>query len=145
MYSVTSMTSDQDQFHELSYYTLAHRDGSFIHQNSVDAFTAQQADETTKPIAIVFALIGLYLHLEKGFTGKQVQRAHMQLAKQRRQWVPPVLPLERGTIRIADVVAAEPGPARDAMIHRWCASVWEAFEGTRAVIVDVAQRELGVR
>ena len=81
------MTPDLDDlYHELSYYTLAHRDPSFIHQHIVDAYTAQHANETTKPIAVVFALIGLYLHIEKNFTGRQVQRFHMKLAKVRRRW-----------------------------------------------------------
>src|ERR1700733_15180069 len=81
------MTPDpEDLYHELSCYTLAHPDPSFIHQHIVDAYTAQHADETTKPIALVFALIGLYLHVEKNFTGRQVQRFHRKLAKIRRMW-----------------------------------------------------------
>ena len=103
------MPSDQDLYNELAFYTLAHVDPAFIHQNVVDAFAAQTAGETTKPITIVFALIGLYLYVEKGYTGKQVQRAHMQLAKFRRQWFMPALPLDRGAIRIQDVLAAAPG------------------------------------
>ena len=70
------MSSDQDVYNELSYYTLAHPDPAFLHQNIVDAYAAQHADESTKPIVIVFGLIGLYLHIERNFTGKQVQRAH---------------------------------------------------------------------
>ena len=73
------MTTD-DLYNQLALYTLAHPDPRFIHQLVVDAYTAQNADDNTKPIALVFALIGLYLHIEKGYTGKQVQRAHMQLA-----------------------------------------------------------------
>ena len=93
----TTMTPDPDDlYHELSYYTLAHPGPSFIHQHIVDAYTAQHANETTKPIAVIFALIGLYLHVEKNFTGRQVQRFHMKLAKIRRQWVRPQLPKERG-------------------------------------------------
>jgi hypothetical protein len=79
------MASDQDLYHELSCYTLAHSDSSFLHQHIVNAYTAQHADETTKPIAIVFALVGLYLYIEKNFTGRQVQRFHTKLAKTRRQ------------------------------------------------------------
>jgi hypothetical protein len=138
------MTSDQDLYHELAYYTLAHQDPSFIHQNVVDAYAAQHADETSKPILVVFALIGLYLHLEKNYTGKQVQRAHMQLAKNRKQWVRPALPRERGAVAIADVLAAAPGEARDAMIRLWCASVWEAWKESRAQIVDLVRNELGI-
>ncbi|MGB4837418.1 MAG: hypothetical protein WBP08_00365 [Saprospiraceae bacterium] len=55
-----------EEFYELSYYTLGHKDmGYFIHQHIVDAYQAQTADKDTKPIAITFALVGLYLYLEK--------------------------------------------------------------------------------
>jgi hypothetical protein len=138
------MTSDQDLYNELAFYTLAHRDPSFIHQHIVDAYAAQHADETSKPIHIVFALVGLYLHVEKNFTGKQVQRAHMQLARHRRQWTPPPMPKERGAVTIADVLATAPGHQRDAMIHRWCESAWEAWQESRNQIVDLVRNELGI-
>ena len=51
--------SDQDLFNELSLYTLELRDSAFIHQHIVDAFAVQHADANTRPIAIVFGLIGL--------------------------------------------------------------------------------------
>jgi hypothetical protein len=138
------MTSQQDFYNELAFYTLAHRDPAFIHQNIVDAFAAQHADETSKPIYIVFALVGLYLHVEKNFTGKQVQLAHMQLAKRRKQWVRPVMPEQRGEIGIADVLAAAPGQAREAMIRRWCESAWGAWKESRQSIVDLVKSELGI-
>src|SRR6266700_1263245 len=112
------MPSELELFHEMSFYTLAHTDSAFLHQNAVDAFTAQQADLTTKPIAVVFALVGLYLHVEKQFTGRQVQKAHMQLANRRKSWPTLPLPAQRGDVRVKDVIAEPPGPARDAMIHR---------------------------
>jgi hypothetical protein len=138
------MPSDQDLYNKLAFYTLAHGDPAFIHQNVVDAFAAQSAGPLTKPITIVFALIGLYLHVEKGFTGKQVQRAHMQLARYRRQWFMPVRPLDRGAIHIQDVLAAAPGAARDTMIHCWCESAWHSWSASRQQIVDLAKSELGV-
>jgi hypothetical protein len=138
------MATDLDLFHELSFYTLSHGDPAFIHQNSVDAYTAQHADETTKPIAVVFALIGLYLHLEKYFTGKQVQLAHMRMAKQRREWPRLPLPEKTASITVADVVAAEPGPPCDAMIRKWCEAVWEVWHEARPHIVEIAMVELGV-
>ncbi|HYW36510.1 MAG TPA: DUF5946 family protein [Terriglobales bacterium] len=136
--------TDQELQNELSFYTLAHPSPAFIHQHIVDAYAVQKADDTTKPITIVFALLGLYLHVEKNFTGKQVQKAHMQLAKHRREWFRPPLPDDRGTIVVADVVAAAPGPQRDAMIHNWCVSVWEACGAARQRIVELAKNELGV-
>jgi hypothetical protein len=138
------MASDKDLYHELAYYTLAHPDPSFIHQHLVDAYAAQHANEASKPIEIVFALIGLYLHVEKGFSGKQVQRAHMQLAKQRRQWVRPQLPKNRGEIGISNVLALAPGKERDAMIDRWCISVWEAWKESRNQIAHLAKTELNI-
>ncbi|MGC1461526.1 MAG: DUF5946 family protein [Terracidiphilus sp.] len=134
--------SDQDLYNELAFYTLAHRDPAFIHQNIVDAFAAQHADEASKPIYIVFALVGLYLHVEKSFTGKQVQLAHMELAKRRKQWVRPEFPEERGAVRIADVLAVAPGPARDMMIRRWCESAWDAWKDSRQQIADLVNSEL---
>src|SRR5436305_5181630 len=99
----------QDAYNELAYYTLSHHNPEFIHQNLVDAYTAQNAHEKTKPIAIAFALIGLYLHVEKGFTGRQVQLAHMQLANQQKSWPAFDLPETRGSITVFDVLATQPG------------------------------------
>jgi hypothetical protein len=60
------INDDLEQYNELSYYTLGHPDKKyFIHQHLVDAYTAQKADENTKPIAITFDLVGLYLYVEK--------------------------------------------------------------------------------
>jgi hypothetical protein len=137
------MLPDNDLYNELAFYTLAHGDPAFIHQYLVDAYTAQQADETTKPIAVVFALIGLYLHVEKGYTGRQVQRAHMKLAKWPNTWAKPPLPPRNGEITIRDVLAIEPGSARDAMIDRWCEAVWQSWQQSRPQIVAIAQRYLG--
>ncbi|WP_204101402.1 DUF5946 family protein [Occallatibacter savannae] len=138
------MFKDDDLYNELAIYTLSHADPSFIHQLVVDAYTAQNADDTTKPIAVVFAVIGLYLHIEKGYTGKQVQRAHMQLANRSKTWPKLPLPAQRGVIRIQDVVSVEPGPSRDAMIERWCAAVWDAWLGSRTGIAAVAREHLRI-
>ncbi len=101
--------SDQELFDELSFYTLAHDDPAFIHENSADAYRAQHIDHATKPIAVVFAVVGLYLYLEKGFTGRQVQRAHMRMAKHRKTWPRLPLPASQASITVADVLATPPG------------------------------------
>jgi hypothetical protein len=138
------MQSEQDLYNELAFYTLALGDPAFIHQNIVDAFAAQHADETSKPISVVFALVGLYLHVEKNLTGRRVQLAHMQLAKRRKQWVRPMMPQERGAIGIADVLAVDPGPERDATIRRWCKSAWEPWRDSRQQIVELVKTELDI-
>ncbi|HEV2278523.1 MAG TPA: DUF5946 family protein [Acidobacteriaceae bacterium] len=137
--------ASRELFNELSYYTLAQPRSSFIHQVAIDTFTAQTADATTKPIAVVFALAGLYLHLEKGLSGLQVQAVHMRLANRPKQW--PVLPLprDRGSITVSDVLKAPAGPERDAMIERWSASVWQEWQESRNTIADLLSRELDIR
>jgi hypothetical protein len=141
---MTAMHSDHDLYNQLAFYTLELRDPEFIHQHIVDAFAVQHADANTKPIAIVFGLIGLYLYIEKNFTGRQVQRAHMQLARHRKQWVAPPIPPRRATIGVAAVLAAPPGPARRDMIHRWCQAVWQDWQDSRAQIVLLAKTELDI-
>ena len=136
------MTSE-DAYNELAYYTLAHRDPSFIHQHVVDAFAAQTADDQTKPIKLTFALVGLYLHVEKQFPGKQVQRVHMDLARWKRPWPTLTLPSDRGSLTAADVLAVPAGPERDQAIDAWCVSVWQAFRDSRPAVVDWL-RECGI-
>ena len=135
--------NEQETYDELSCYTLTHGDPEFIHQHVVDAFLAQTADQSTKPIGITFALIGLYLHLEKNYTGKQVQLAHMALASRRKDWPKFDLPKARGEIRVAEVLNQPAGVPRDAMIHAWCASVWQAYTESHPKIRSLFTEVLG--
>jgi hypothetical protein len=137
------MPASREEYHQLSYYTLAHPDPAFIHQHIVDAYTAQCADEHTKPIAVAFALIGLHLHVEQNRSGKEVQRMHMRLAKRRRAWPKLPLPPRRGTITVSDVLAAPAGQPRDALIRRWCESVWGAWADSHAQVRALLQETLG--
>ena len=138
------MTADQDLYHELSFYTLSHPDPSFLHQHIVDAYTAQHADEHTKPIAVVFALIGLYLYIEKNFTGRQVQRIHMRLATPRKTWPQLTPPQERGAITVSAVMAASAGKERDERIRNWSVSVWQAWEASHDQIRSLAKEKVGI-
>ncbi len=65
---------------ELLYYTLAHGDRWFIHQQLVDAYGAQHVRQSKSTIGAAFALAGLYLAVERGFKGRQVQKVHMLMA-----------------------------------------------------------------
>jgi hypothetical protein len=135
------MSAEQEAYYDLSYYTLAHRDSSFIHQHVVDAFTAQYANEQTRPIGLTFSLVGLYLCVEHRFSGRQVQRVHTNLARHKqRPWPTFVLPNDRGSITVFDVLAAPEGPQRDVAIHDWCASVWRAFRDNRPLVAELLHR-----
>lgn len=135
-----TLSSEEDAYNELCAYTLTHGDAAFIHQHVVDAFAAQNADERSKSIGVAFALVGLYLHVEKGLSGREVQRVHVLLGRQKRAWPKFTLPRDRGSIRASDVLAAPAGPARDEAIHQWCASVWEAFAAGRPTVVELLRQ-----
>ncbi len=128
--------------HELSLYTLSHGDTFFINQVAVDAYAAQHAGPLSKPITVAFALIGLCLLLERGYSGKAVQRAHMRFAKQSKRWPSFDPPAYRGSVTVADVLRAVPGSDRDAAIMQWATSVWLAWERAHpAVRTLIAQNE----
>jgi hypothetical protein len=120
-------------YDEVYVYTMG-RPG-FILQHVVDTFAVQTADEATKPIAVVFGLVGLYLHVEKQFSGRQVQEVHRKLGRAKREWPRIHLPEARGSMTVADVLAAPAGPERDNAIDDWCRSVWTAFAVNRETIV----------
>jgi hypothetical protein len=127
------MSDIQAAYDEVYVYTMGRP--RFILQHVVDAHTAQTVDEHSKPIAIVFALVGLYLHLEKGFAGRPVQQVHERLGRCKRQWPAIPLPADRGAMTALDVLAVPAGDERDAAIDRWCESVWHAFNASRDDIV----------
>ena len=121
-------------------YTLERGDAAFVHQHVVDALCAQDADASTPPMRLVFALVGLYLRVERGSTGRHVQRVHAALAKQRPVWPTVSLPATRGALTAHDVLAATAGAARDAAIDAWCASVWEAYGPSRMTVIEFLRR-----
>jgi uncharacterized protein DUF5946 len=125
-------------YDEVYVYTMG-RPG-FILQHVVDAYGAQTATSDSKPIGIVFALVGLYLRVEKRFSGRQVQKVHAQLARRKQSWPVIPLPTERGNVTVADVLAASAGLERDRSIDAWCASVWNAFHASRPHILGVLQQ-----
>jgi hypothetical protein len=130
---------EREAYHALCAYTLTRGDPAFIHQHVVDAFAAQHAADTSKPIGVTFALVGLFLLLEKGFSGRQVQRVHMELARHKQNWPRFMLPTDRGAVTALDVMKAPEGAERDRAIHGWCAAVWGALSGNRQTIIDLLE------
>jgi hypothetical protein len=112
---------------ELTGYTVMLGDLTFIHQHFVDTYQAQHPGAPTKPIAVAFGLIGLYLACEKDYTGRQVQHMHMLLANRSKIWPSFTPPAHLGALTIRDALQSPPGAMRDAAIMRWAASVWDAW------------------
>ena len=132
----TNEMKEQNLYAELAFYTLAHRSPYFIHQHIVDAFAAQYANDKTKLITIYFALVGLYLYVEKGYTGREIQLEHIRLSNQKKEFLPFLLPENRGIFTIEDVIKKEHGVERDRAIEIWCKSVWKAYEPCKSFIID---------
>jgi hypothetical protein len=125
---------------DLSYYTLAHGDRRFIHQHLVDAYGAQHVRQSKSTIGAAFALAGLYLAVERGFPGGQVQKMHMLMAKKSKEWPRFIPPDDVGPLTVADVLAVEPGPRRDEKLMEWCASVWGAWSADQGRVREMVDR-----
>lgn len=132
--------SESDAAAALYAYTVERGDAAFVHQHVVDALCAQDADASTPPMRLVFALAGLYLHVERGYTGRRVQRVHAALAARRPPFPTLSLPASRGALTARDVLAAPAGAPRDAVIDQWCAAIWTAYGPSRHTIVDFVER-----
>jgi hypothetical protein len=129
-------------FSDLSCYTVAKQDPSFIHQHAVDAYEAQHAGGKTRNITVVFGLIGLYLALEKGYTGKQVQQAHLQIARVRKNWPRLEPPTRPAFLTVLDVQKIPDSPEKDAMIRRWMSAVWENWADRQAWVRETTEEVL---
>lgn len=128
-------------YDEVSYYTLAHGRERFIHQHLVDAYGAQHVRRDSRStIGGAFALGGLYLAIERGFNGRQVQDWHVRAARRSKEWPRFGPPADLGPITIADVHAAQPGPDRDQVLMQWCSSVWAAWAAERNRIREMVER-----
>jgi len=112
---------------KLSAFTLSLRDSDFIHQLIVDTYTAQHSGPNVKPISTAFALIGLYLTFELGYTGKQVQRTHMFLAEKHIEWPRFDPPIEKNALTVYDVLLSPESQYTD-IIGKWGKSVWEMWK-----------------
>jgi hypothetical protein len=132
---------------ELSASNMERMDLSFIHQMCVDAYGAQHTGALVKPITTVFALVGLYLAVERGYTGRQVQKAHMELAnKTGKSFAWPRLEPPRRTweVTVSDVWNAEAGEQRDQKIKEWTETVWKGWADQHDYIKSLCKTWLNV-
>lgn len=123
---------------EVCAYTMTRGDSAFTHQLAVDAYGAQHAGESVRPITVAFALIGLYFACERGYSGRQVQHMHMLLAQRSKTWPQFAPPLRAGVVTVLDVVRARPGEERDTMLQRWGQSVWDAWDPEHERVTSLA-------
>jgi hypothetical protein len=140
--TVTDSLTETQQYNELCAWSLSRGDVGFVHQFVVDCWALQHATEETKPIGIVFPLVSLCLHLEHGYTGRQAQLAHMQLAKRRKDWPRIPVPKERARFKVSQILTLEVDAARDKAIDGWCAAAWEDWKDAQPTIRELVRSEL---
>lgn len=116
--------SCQEMCDELYAYTLLRDRSEFIHQYAVDAYAAQHIRKDTKPIVLAAALIGLFLFVERGYTGRQVQLEHMKLGNKMKTWQLFEAPKKSATLTVMEALSAPAGPERDDQIKQWARAVW---------------------
>ena len=129
-------------YDELSAFTLSLGDKDFIHQTVADAYAAQHVKPDMKPITVAFALIGLYLAFERGYTGRQVQKAHMELGKIRRAWPHFVLPVKKSPVTVFDVLQGLTAENYREKINNWGESVWMVWVPEHKNIADLVKTYL---
>jgi hypothetical protein len=130
-------------YHDVLYSTLALQDPAFTHQVAVDAYAAQHAGPRVKPISTTFALVGLYLVRERGFTGRQVQRVHMALAPKSKEW-PRFLPPDDRTWLTVQHPAGSPDERKVDAIREWSRSVWQIWKPENERIAALLRTHLGL-
>jgi hypothetical protein len=128
---------------ELTAYTLTRGYDEFIHQLAVDTYAAQHVAENARPMGPAFALIGLYLAYEHGYSGRQVQHMHLLLANRSKTWPRFVPPCHTYSMSVLDVIQAPAGEQRDAVLREWGRAVWNAWAGEHDRVKAVFDRVMG--
>ena len=127
-------------------------------QLTIDTYGAQHAGGATPPIRVAYALAGLWLAIEHGFSGEEVRAVHRRMGHPTGSW--PAFdapPPDRDWMTVVDVAEvgvrqhSESGHARAA--QRWAEEVWAAWlevaPGTddavesmlRSIFLDVGHAE----
>jgi len=113
-----------------------------LHQLTVDTYGAQHAGGSAARIGVAFALIGLKLSLEEGWSGDEVRDAHRYLAAASQNWPQFAPPTQRAWMTVFDVAMASSLEEHARSVHSWAASVWAAWGPVRDDIVVLTQRRL---
>ena len=131
------------KYNELSSYTIGKQDSNFIHQHAVDTFAAQHSGNSMKNITTAFSLIGLYYAIEHGFNGRQVQRVHTLLSRQKNKWDTLQPPNKSAySLTVFDVMKEPPGKSRDKVLERWMYDVWECWGYQHDWVKDICDKLL---
>lgn len=110
-----------------------------LHQLTVDTYAAHHPRAGSPPIGTAFALIGLYLSLERGMSGPRVRDEHHRLARVRRSWPEFVPPpgLDALSHSILDVDRAVTNEAHARALDAWAGAVWHAWGRHHGLVAEL--------
>jgi hypothetical protein len=117
------------------------------HQLTVDAYGAQHAGPPGgRRSYVAYSLAGLYLALERGWTGIQVRSFHAKMGRPDTTWPELRRPLSTGVLTVADVVAAgarlASADGHAETVERWARSVWDAWADQHEAVRALTHRLL---
>ncbi|MGB7859193.1 MAG: DUF5946 family protein, partial [Acidimicrobiia bacterium] len=78
-------------------------------------------------LGVAFALIGLRLSLDDGWSGNQVRDVHRSLAAMALDWPEFAVPEQPATMTIFDVALADSEEAHADLVTRWAGAVWASW------------------
>ncbi len=112
------------------------------HQLLVDTYAAQHAGDQTAAITTAFALIGLDLALDHGWTGIEVRDAHQLLAGRYRDWPRFRAPRARAEKTVQDLALAATPREYVEVLDRWARAVWRSWRDMQPHVVELARERL---
>ena len=132
---------------ELMGFQMQHPVMLRYHQMTADAYAAQHAGGTAPLLRVGYALAGLWLSIEHGFSGEDVRSIHRRMGRPTAAW-PMFEPPEAGQpwLTVVDVAEAgvrvhsERGHAK--AVSAWAESVWETWLTRRPGTDDAVERML---
>lgn len=112
------------------------------HRFTVDAYAVQHpGDNSRRAVQSVYVhLARLYLQLERGINGKQVNYFMKKMInyKTEYKWLSP--PDFSGTLNINDVAKAKNLEEHKTLVYKWAESVWSAWEPHHIDIAAFAEK-----
>jgi len=113
-----------------------------LHQLTVDTYAAQHPGSQVPAISTPFALIGLLLTLEEGWSGLAVRAAHGWLAAHHAVWPRFTPPLAFGALTAARVADARTPEVHARLVEAWSAATWAAWAQQHTAVRDWAREVL---
>jgi hypothetical protein len=113
-----------------------------LHQLTEDAYGAQHAGPKVPAIGMAFALIGLHLALDEGWSGNGVRSAHQYIAAHHRDWPRFAAPQIVAGLTIAHVAGSSTPEEHASRVRAWAASVWESWSAEHQAVREWANQVL---